>query len=81
MTMLDRMEANLEAAARQRAGRVTREECVEAMAKAIKPEWFCESGALLRNYDGQDLKYQNYARNQASAALDAALASGYVIRP
>jgi hypothetical protein len=87
MSMMARLNANLEAAiAEQRArhaaeeGRdIAREQCLEAMARAIKPEWFGDSGVALSNYEGQDLKYQDYASKQAYAALDAAISSGYVV--
>jgi hypothetical protein len=62
-TMLDQLEENLDAAiARQQAGRVRREDCVERMIEAAL-------GMSRNDHAAMD------------AALDAALASGYVIRP
>ena len=63
MSMLDQLEENLEAAiARQQAGRVTREQCVEAMRKAL-------------------LENTGNWHSAMDAALDAAIATGYVVRP
>jgi hypothetical protein len=65
---LELMETVVEEAhARQRAGRVTREQCVEAMEQAIVA------------YDSGLEIY--HPRRIAAAALDAAIASGYVVRP
>jgi hypothetical protein len=92
---LDRMEANLEAAiaaqdARHAAedGRdVARERCIEAMACAawdlrvgdnpLKTKW----KKLRKSKWDTDKRLVAEHIKQQEAALDAALASGYVVRP
>ena len=83
MSMLDQLEENLEAAiARQRAGRVTREACIDAMGIAIvRADRLANESA---NADGE--KWDTWdigasPRERLEAALDAAIASGYVVRP
>ena len=88
MSMLDQLEENLEAAiARQRAGRVTREQCIEAMACAawdlrvgdnpLKTKW----KKLRKSKWDTDKRLVAEHIKQQEAALDAAIASGYVVRP
>lgn len=88
MSTLNRLEANLEAAiAEQRAGRVTREQCVEAMACAawdlrvgdnhLKTKW----KKLRKSKWDTDKRLVAEHIKQQEAALDAAIASGYVVRP
>jgi hypothetical protein len=72
MSMLDRLEHNLEdAIAEQQAGRVTREQCVEAMAKAAFGKNF--------HWDHTVEETKVLWRLEASRALDAAITSGYVV--
>src|SRR5262249_30224233 len=94
MSMLDRLEHNLEAAiAEQRAGRVTREQCVEAMAIAIRDQQPCglthegrsgfyDDPALeeLKDCYGQHMRFETCdCKKSATVALDAAITSGYVV--
>ena len=68
MSMLDRLEHNLEAAiAEQQAGRVTREQCVEAMARSMWTE---------NTWERWPEEVREQWREQASDALDAAIKSG-----
>jgi hypothetical protein len=61
MSYLEQVEANLQAAiVEQQAGRMTREECVEAMKDAL-------------------MKNTGSWHSAMDAALDAAIASGYVV--
>ena len=57
----------------------------DQVARAIKPEWFGESGKALSNYPDQDSTYQELARKQATAAINAFLAAaageGWHMRP
>jgi hypothetical protein len=84
MSTLDCLEANLDAAIAEQQARhaaengrdIERERCVEAMAVAIKAHWgnFCSHSVP----QCRRLGYCN-CWGDGEAALDAALASGYVI--
>jgi hypothetical protein len=74
MSTIGLIEACVEdAIARQKAGRVTRETCIEAMAEAA----YAEDELLTWSELNAEMKAG--WRDEQSRALDAALASGYVI--
>jgi hypothetical protein len=81
MSMLEQLEHNLEAAiAEQQAGRVTREQCVEAMAQNMEEKCCPENADNLTAHIMSNLRGIDF-ETLAEIALDAAIASGYVVRP